>query len=567
MIGPPRAILRLATRVAVFPLLTVAVFTQTRDTPTPVPGTAVIRGRVIADDTSLPLRNARVQLTGQNVVKFTTTDGDGRYEIKGLLAGRYTVSAFKGGYMQLQFGQKRPFESGTPLQVQNDRITQNVDFSLPRAGVITGRVLDEFGEPTANVQVTALRSQFNSGTRQLLSVRSATTNDIGEFRLFGLLPGQYYIAAVGPPGTAWEVVGSTWFGSSSMAPRNYALTYFPGTANLAEAQRVPVGIGQTVNDISMILVQARTARVTGTAVDSTGKPFGGLPAPGAGPVPAVGIAAIPRQSVGAVGTVRGFVASEGHFAVSGLAPGEYTLKVTGSSTEFACANITVAGADIDNVRIVGVKPSTVSGRMVIDPAAGDSRPTLATVQVAFVGLHPEDVSILGNAVTSKVNENLTFELKTNPGAWRVAVAGSGPGWGLRLVRYHGADITDSGIDIRPGEDVSGLEVELTNRMTRISGSVMTSNGDAAKDVAVEIFSQDSTRWTTVGYVRMVRSDQNGRYTTTGLRPGQYYFIALDDVEPGEWSAPEFLERIQSKAILLSLTEGEPKTLDLRLITN
>jgi hypothetical protein len=559
--------LRLATRVAVFPLLTVAVFTQTRDTPAPVPGSAVIRGRIIAADTSLPLRNARVQLTVQNVVKFTTTDGDGRYEIKGLPAGRYIVSALKGGYMQLQFGQKRPFESGTPVQVQNDRITQNVDFSLPRAGVITGRVLDEFGELTANVQVTALRSQFTSGTRQLLSVRSATTNDIGEFRLFGLLPGQYYIAAVGPPSTSWEVVGSTtWFGSSTQGPRNYAPTYFPGTGNVADAQRVPVGIGQTVNDITMILVQARTVRVTGTVVDSTGKPFGGLPGPGAGPVPSVGIAAIPRPSVGAVGTVRGFVESGGHFAVSGLAPGDYTLKVNpGSSNEFACANITVAGADIDNVRIVGVKPSTVSGRMVIDPAAGDSRPTLSTVQVAFVVLHPEDVSIIGNAVTSKANENLTFELKTNPGAWRVV--GSGAGWGLRSVRYHGADITDSGIDIRPGEDVSGLEVELTNRMTSISGSVTTSNGEAAKDVAVEIFSQDSARWTTVGYVRMVRSDHNGRYTTRGLRPGPYYAIALDDVEPGESSAPDFLERIRSKALPLSLTEGEPKTLDLRLITN
>jgi protocatechuate 3,4-dioxygenase beta subunit len=565
MIDSPRTGLRLATRVAVFPLLTVAVFTQTRDTPAPVPGTAVIRGRVIADDTSLPLRNARVQLTLQNVLKFTTTDGDGRYEIKGLPPGRYTVSALKGGYLQLQFGQKRPFESGTPVQAQNDRITQNVDFSLPRAAVIKGRVLDEFGEPTANVQVTALRNQFTSGTRQLLSVRSATTNDIGEFRLFDLPPGQYYLAAFGPFGTSWEVVGSTWFGSSTQAPRNSAPTYFPGTASVAEAQRIPVGIGQTVNDISIVLVQARTARVTGTAVDSTGKPFGGLPAPGAGPVPAFGIAAIPRQSVGAVGTVRGFVGSEGHFAVSGLAPGDYTLKVTGSSNEFASANITVAGADIDNVRIVGVKPSTISGRLVIDLAAGDSRPTLSTVQVALVVLHPEDASILGNAVTSKVNENLTFELKTGPGAWRVA--GSGAGWGLRVVRHHGADVTDSGIDIRPGEDVSGLEVELTNRMTRISGRVTTSNGEAAKDAAVEIFSQDSARWTTVGYMRMVRSDQNGGYTTTGLRPGPYYAIALDDLEPGESSAPEFLERIRSRAQLLSLTEGEPKTLDLRLVTN
>ena len=557
MMGSPRKMLRLTTRMAVVPFLTVVVFTQTRDTPAPVPGTAIVSGRVLADDSSLPLRNARVQLTVQNVVHFATTDGDGRYEIKGLPAGRYTVSASKGGYMLWQFGQKRPFESGTPVQVQNDRITQNVDFSLPRAGVITGLVLDEFGDPTANVRVTALRSQFNSGTRQLLPVRSATTNDIGEFRLFGLLPGQSYVAATGTIGSIVGVVDGSIVYSSSQALSNFAPTYFPGTANVAEAQRVAVVVGQTVNDISMMLVQARTARVTGTAVDSTGKPFGGGP---------FGLVAIPRQSVGAAGNLNGVMGREGHFVVSGLAPGDYTLKVNASSNEFGSANITVDGADFDNVRIVGVKTSTVSGRIVIDPAAGDARPTFSAVRVTLAARRLEDVSILGNAVSSKVTENLTFELKANPGVWRLAATQSAE-WGLKSVRYLGTDITDSGLDIRPGEDVSGLEVELTNRMTRISGTVTTSQGDAAKDVAVEIFSHDSTRWTTVGYVRMVRSDQNGRYTTTGLRPGEYCAIALADVEPGESSDPEFLERLRSKATSVSLTEGEPKTLDLRLITN
>ena len=178
------------------------------------------------------------------------------------------VMAQKGSYVNLQYGQQRPFEPGKPLEILDGQTVEKVDFSLPKGGVITGRILDEFGEPLADAQVAAQRYQNVGGRRRLVPAgRNAMTNDIGEFRLFAIPPGQYYLSAtlrnMGPIGDTDDRSG-------------YAPTYFPGTPNMAEAQKVTVGLGQMVSDINMALIQTRTARVTGVAVDSQGRPLMGM---------------------------------------------------------------------------------------------------------------------------------------------------------------------------------------------------------------------------------------------------------------------------------------------------
>ena len=126
----------------------------------------------------------------------TTTDANGAYELKELVAGRYQLNASKGSFVQLQYGQARPFEPGKPLELANGQTVERVDFNLPRGGIIAGRILDEFGDPTSDVQVMAMRYQYVQGRRQLGPAgRIATTNDIGEYRLFALPPGQYFVSA------------------------------------------------------------------------------------------------------------------------------------------------------------------------------------------------------------------------------------------------------------------------------------------------------------------------------------------------------------------------------------
>jgi protocatechuate 3,4-dioxygenase beta subunit len=167
------------------------------------PGTATLRGRVVAADSGQPLRKAQVRAMA-NVApgntqlpenRLVTTDASGRYEFTGLPAGRYNVTATKGSYVSLQYGQLRPFEPGKPVEILDGQTIERIDFALPRGSIITGRVLDEFGEPISDVQVAAMRYQYTPAGRRLMPTgRQTTTNDIGEYRL-SRWPRYYYVSA------------------------------------------------------------------------------------------------------------------------------------------------------------------------------------------------------------------------------------------------------------------------------------------------------------------------------------------------------------------------------------
>ena len=93
-------------------------------------------------------------------------------------------------------------------------------------------------------------------------------SQVGEFRLFAIPPGQYYLQATLRNGMMMT-------GSDSDDRSGYAATYYPGTPNVAEAQRITIGLGQTLNELNLALTTTRTSRITGSAADSAGKPLSG----------------------------------------------------------------------------------------------------------------------------------------------------------------------------------------------------------------------------------------------------------------------------------------------------
>ena len=489
-------------------------------------GTAILRGRVFAADTSQPLRKAQVRLTataapgGTNGPqgRITTTDADGRYEFKELPAGRYTLNANKGRYVGLSYGQRRPYEPGRPLEILEGQTVEKVDFSLPRGAIITGHVLDELGDPAEDVSVTVMRSLVVAGRRRLVNAgRNSMTNDNGEFRLFGLAPGTYYVSATLRAGIAPNVESDDHSG--------YAPTYYPSTASAGEAQRLTIGVGQTLNDIDVTLVSARVARINGTAVDSQGRSLAGA------------MVIVTQRNSGTLGGIMNFAAifrPDVGFSASGLPPGDYTLMANiqarpGEVPESATTQITLAGRDVDGVQLVGVKPSTLTGRIVLtDPSAAQTLQT-DRLRLAAPPKNPDEGPNAGGS--GRVNDDLTFEIKTPPGLRLVTTASATPGWTTKAVRANGIDVTETGIEVRPSEDLSGIEIELTNRLTNLSGVVT-----------------------------------NGRFKIAGLPPGDYYVIAVDSIEPGDASDPEYLDRVMNRATRFSLGDAETKTLDLQLAT-
>jgi hypothetical protein len=458
----------------------------------------------------------------------------------------------KGGYVSFEYGQRRPGEPGKPIEVLADQTLEKIDFALPRGAVITGHVFDEFGEPSANIHVAPMRYQFDDrGRRRLGPTGGATTNDLGEFRIFALAPGDYYLSATFP--------GE--FGDSNDRAA-YAPIYYPGTADVDQAERLTVTSGQTVTDLSLTLLPVRTVRVSGTAVDSEGRPMPGF------------LLVEPfRSSVALMNHRTALVQPDGTFTVGGLTPGEYRLLVRavpmlGSSERVTASTVvTVGGDDVTGLRLVAGKASIATGKVVISDAraARSLRPSALRViaipdEEMTGGFHDDDEP-------PAVNDDWSFRVTLPPGRTRLLVFGTPPGWDVKAVRSGGIDVTDVGLDVKPTEDLTNIEIELTNRVTETIGSVTDERGEPVKDYAVVIFARDRQKWGSHSRsVRTARSDQDGRFKIGGLPSGEYFAYAVDFLEPGQERDPDFLDRIQTLATRFSLGEGETQTLNLKLHT-
>jgi len=220
------------------------------------------------------------------------------------------------------------------------------------------------------------------------------------------------------------------------------------------------------------------------------------------------------------------------------------------------------------VRLSASKPSTASGRVIVDPALVSQLPK--TIALAFFPPTFSGMPTPPPPPVSVGSDDLSFTLKAPPGVFRVSLGGFGPpppGWAIKSVRVNGSDVTDAGIEFKANEDISGIEVELTNKIATVSGLVTTGGGDPVKDYTVIVFAQDKDKWSgNSRYQGIGRPDQDGRFKTQSLPPGDYYIIAVDHVDAGQWGDPDFLESIRSRSSTFSLMEGETKTVDVKLTT-
>lgn len=524
-------------------------------------GTAVLRGTIVAAENGSPIRRAQVRVASPEAreSRVATTDAQGRFEIRELPAGRYSLTASKGGFVSLQYGQRRPSESGTPIELADGQTLDKISIALPRGSVLGGRITDEFGEPVANANVTAWRYAYAAGARRMMPAPGAnardTTDDQGQFRLFGLPPGEYYVSATlrsgGPEVT--DPMGEL---------SGYAATYYPGTTNIAEAQRVTLAVSQENTGVHFGLIATRLVRVAGQVLTSTGAPAtnGTVMLQ---PTSASGGRAMIAQQGGAGNRID----ASGTFRLPNVAPGRYQLlaRTGGREGELARMDLTVGSDHVEGLTLVTAPGTVINGTVVSDTGeAFDFR--AQQLQVAARVATPDAQGFGGGPGGSRVGDDWTFSLRAvvDP----IVIRTSAPqGWTLKSVSLNGQDITDVAMEFPPGQSVNGVQIVMTKKIAGVSGLVTDARGNPALDATVVVFPANDKLWTYQSrFIRAARPDQEGRYRITPLpSPEQYLVVAVQGLEDGQAGDPEFLASVRDSAAKFELIEGESKAVDVKLL--
>jgi protocatechuate 3,4-dioxygenase beta subunit len=540
-----------------------------RDNRAAPSGTARLRGRVVAAQTGLPLRRAQVTATSPEgqTRRVTTTDGEGRYEFVELPAGRFSVAAMKAGYVQQQYGQRRPFEAGTPVTIAEGETAERIDFTLSSGSVITVRVTDDFGEPLAGAQVQVQRFQYGpDGERRLTMAPGgmpfmSSTDDRGEIRLYGLSPGEYVI------GASVRNIGIALPGAANPNDTNegFSPTYYPGTISTTEAQAVSIAAGEE-RSVQFAMVAARLARISGTVMTSEGRPATGAQ-----------LIVVTRSGGTGMSTSGvGNVGADGGFTISGVAPGDHSVEVRPQprpgepSGEFASVPVVVSGSDITGLRIVTGKGASLSGRVVFEGTSkrdGSAAPLRVLAMPADPMNRPMFFAGGDPLSNGTVDEKGNFQLAAGSGRVFLMVT-TPPLWVIKSVTLDGNDITDEPLELTGKQSISSLVIRLTDKLTQISGRVSDGRGQLLRDYVVVIQPTEAkepivaSRW-----IRTARPDTSGRFETRGMRPGRYVATAIEALEQGRQFAPEFQEQLRHAGREFSVREGESIALDLTLTPN
>ncbi len=559
-----------------------------RDTPGQVAqtdqlATARISGRVVAADTGRPVRRARVSLGASDarVGRSALSDDDGSFDFTDLPEGRYSVSATRTGFIAFSYGQRRPRQAGTPLQLRAGQHVKDVEVRLPRAAAIAGRIEDEAGEPMPGTTVRVMKYQFSQGSRQLVPAGNAQTDDRGHYRVWGLEPGEYFVSAVPrnfditareralaggrgvPPfGGRGGRPASTGLLDRPVAPPpdrddpaqvGYAPTFFPGVSSVHEAHPVTVGLGGEALDVDFRVVLVKTARISGRVTGPDGS------AAWAG-----GVMLVPESATAAgrpAGTVyNGRIEWDGAFTIFSVPPARYTLRVTGEASEhpqFASLPLTVDGADLSDLLIILSPGASVAGAVRFQGTGGRPQPNPADVRVQIVPVEPQGGR---GAVSSRVTKEGTFQVEHIPAGTHHLRVQAPRDWMLESIFDDGRDLADAALDLRPAQGLSGLELVFTDRVCELAGTLTTASGQPLTEYTVLVFSTDASLWRPQSrHISTARPDQNGRYQLRGLPPGDYFVAPIDPEEPGAWFEPSFLEGHRPNAARVALAYGRTAT--------
>jgi hypothetical protein len=510
---------------------------------------ASIEGRVVHAVTGEGLRSATflVQIlpapgpaARERQIFFytTTTDSAGHFELKDLEPGNYgALIASRPGFSRDQQGGTVTLQPGEKRKVP--------DFKLTPQSVISGKILDEDGEPMIGVSVSLLQSRYLNGIKRLESQGTLTSDDRGAYRMPGLSAGKFYLVASLPTGQNPGMIDRT---ESNEA---FVPTYFPGVTDSASAQPVTVQQGFELQGQNIVMKRVKTVSVSGRLQSPVENPEGNYY-----------IELHPKEGRSAPGFQQRVIAMPRHeFTFRGVLPGTYTLLASadqGNVRHQLQQRIDVGGEDVANV-VLDIPPGVdLTGQLELeDPAS-------ASIAMPQVILNPSPGSLL-RQISAPVDAQREFVLPAVAATrYRVGLAQLPAGSYIKSATLNGVEVLDSGIDlakISPGP----LRVVLSTKGAKVSGSVQDKDSKSVPSAWVVLVPEKAILRDDPQSYRTASTGPDGAFTMQPVRPGDYRAYAWKPSPGGAYLDPEFMRLYAGKGKLITVAESSNQTITLEVL--
>jgi len=574
-------------------ILLLVLFTQA---PPVADTTATIDGVVVLSTNGQPMSGARVQLAPdagsfgpagleraleggprENLDRWASavTMQDGRFVFQNVRPGKYRLFAFRsGGFVPGEYGQRSPTGSGIPFELSFGDRMRDVRLVLTPTGSISGRVYDRDG-PVGRMQVQALKPIYRDGARVLTIVQSVQSNDRGEYRLFWLPPGQYYITAkafndamtsgerITEParsGTfeqaASPVITTRTLPTGEVVEETQLTVYYPGTTDANAATRVDVRAGGSPDGIDIPVVDAsvRTRHIRGVVVAN-------------GQAAALaGVIAVPQSFAPSLSVPSGRSTSDGSFDIAGVLPGPYLVIAQPRSGPNVPGTVmvTVGDADVDNLVIPVGAGFQMTGRFVIEGRGRAGTFDLSLLRATLT----RDPNVVGTpdsgvGYSPPPAADGSFSLQgMSPGDYRVAVRAIPPGMYIKSMRLGTADVLAGGLHIAaaPREP---LEIVLADA-GRVTGRAMSSRQEPVPNTRVVLIPDSADRRRADLYLSTT-SDGAGQFQFNTVPPGTYSVLAWEEIEEGAWQDPAILRAYETRGTSVTVHESADATVQATVI--
>jgi Carboxypeptidase regulatory-like domain len=516
-----------------------------------------IAGTVLSANTGEPLKKAHVVLRRRGDESnehplIATTDATGHFSIEKIPAGRYDLRIDHANYGDTQYGQDQPDKPGAILNLAPGQKITDLLFRLHRTAVITGRVLDEDGDPVRDASVTAVAHTTVRGKIRFQSSASENTNDLGVYRISDLAPGHYTILADPPRMPPWR---------EPVEQAAYLSTYYPGTTDSARASTLEVKSGDEITGIDFVFapkLPTRAYKVHGRVINSLTDD----------PDAYVIVTLLPRRNqdwdFGSDQKQTTADRKTGAFEVKDVVPGEYLVAAMSFGSgrrHIATQSVDVIASDVDGVSLALTRGIDITVRVTLEGKSATS----ADMSVSLNPSANEAFINFSERRRAVEQPDGSFVLReVGDGSYSLDIYSKCQECYLKSASANGLDLLERGVQVSSGEAPSPITLVYSSNSGTLTGAV-TNKDDLPAPGALVVLVPDSHPQPKPERYKTSTTDQYGRFEIRGVPPGHYHAFAWEKVDENSYGDPDFLRPFESMAESFAVAGNEQKSVQLKMI--